>query len=169
MSTKPVARNTKMIKDYLTVLQDLAIWWEVYKTLECGKHHDKGHGISGSLSVCSVMYDSLLPHGLQPAWLLCPWDFPVKNTGAGCHFLLQGIFPAQGSNPCLLRLLHWQADSLPWGHLGSPLILIPDPYQMYVFQTFSPTLWILPHFLDRDFWSAKVFKLNLDAVLKCHI
>ena len=30
--------------------------------------------------------------------LLCPWDFPGKNTGAGCHFLLQGIFPTQGSN-----------------------------------------------------------------------
>ena len=33
--------------------------------------------------------------------LLCPWDFPGKNTGLGCHFLLQGIFPAQGSNPGL--------------------------------------------------------------------
>ena len=30
----------------------------------------------------------------------------------GCHFLLQEIFPTQGSNPCLLHLLHWQADSL---------------------------------------------------------
>ena len=28
----------------------------------------------------------------------------------GCHFLLQGIFPTQGSSLCLLRLLHWQAD-----------------------------------------------------------
>ena len=32
----------------------------------------------------------------QPARLLCPWDFPGKNTGEGCHLLLQGIFPAQG-------------------------------------------------------------------------
>ena len=37
----------------------------------------------------------------------------------GCHFLLQGIFPIQGSNWCLQRLLHWQADSLPLSHLGS--------------------------------------------------
>ena len=29
------------------------------------------------------------PHGLQPARLLCPWDSPGKNTGVGCHFLLQ--------------------------------------------------------------------------------
>ena len=36
------------------------------------------------------------PYGPQPARLLCPWDSPGKNTGIGCHFLLQGIFPTQG-------------------------------------------------------------------------
>ena len=49
-----------------------------------------------------VMSDSLWPHGLLPARLLCPWDFPGKNTTVGCYFLLWGIFPTQGSNPCLL-------------------------------------------------------------------
>ena len=49
--------------------------------------------------------------------LLCPWDFPGTNTGVGCYFLLQKIFLIQGSNLCLL---HWQADSLPLSHLGSP-------------------------------------------------
>ena len=39
------------------------------------------------------------------------------HTGVGCHFLLQGIFPTQGLN---LHLLHWQADSLPLSHQGSP-------------------------------------------------
>ena len=38
--------------------------------------------------------------------LLCPWDSPGKHTGVGCHFLLQGIFPTQGSNPGLLCLLY---------------------------------------------------------------
>ena len=51
------------------------------------------------------------------ARLLCPWNFPGKNTGAGCHFLLQEIFLTQGPNLCLL---HWQAESLPLSHLGSP-------------------------------------------------
>ena len=37
----------------------------------------------------SVMSDSLRSHGLWPARLLCPWDFPGKNTEVGCHFLLQ--------------------------------------------------------------------------------
>ena len=50
-------------------------------------------------------------------------DSPGNNTGVGCHFLLQGIFPIQGSNPSLLCLLHWQADSLPLHHLGSPILL----------------------------------------------
>ena len=40
-----------------------------------------------------------------------------ENTGVGCHFLLQEIFPTQGSNPCLLGLLQWQVDSLPLCHL----------------------------------------------------
>ena len=38
----------------------------------------------------SVMSDSSRPHGLQPTRLLCPWDFPGKSTGVGCHCLLQG-------------------------------------------------------------------------------
>ena len=35
----------------------------------------------------SVVSDSLRPHGLQPKRLLCPWDFPGKSTGVGCHCL----------------------------------------------------------------------------------
>ena len=38
--------------------------------------------------------------------LLCPWGSAGKSTGMDCNFLLQGIFPTQGSNPCHLCLLH---------------------------------------------------------------
>ena len=62
---------------------------------------------------CSLMSDSLQPCGLPPARLLCPWPSAGKNTGVGCHFLLWGIFPTQGSNWHLLHLLRWQAGSLP--------------------------------------------------------
>ena len=55
------------------------------------------------------------PLGLQPARLFCLWDFPGKNTGVVCHFLLQGIFLTEGLNPCLLP---WQVVSLPLCHLG---------------------------------------------------
>ena len=70
---------------------------------------------------CSLVSDSLWPHGLGPVRLLCPWNFPGKNTGVGCHALLQRIFPTQGSNWRLSCLLHWQVDSLPLCHLGSCL------------------------------------------------
>ena len=53
--------------------------------------------------------------------LLCPWTFSVKNTGVSCHFLLQGIILIHGANP-LLHFLHWQVNSLPLCHLGSPFI-----------------------------------------------
>ena len=49
----------------------------------------------------SVVSDSLQPHGLQPAKLLCPWDSPGTNIGVGSLSLPQGIFPTQGSNPGL--------------------------------------------------------------------
>ena len=52
--------------------------------------------------VASVMFDSVRPYRLQPARLLCLWDFPGKNTGVDCHAFLQGIFLTQGLNPCLL-------------------------------------------------------------------
>ena len=64
-----------------------------------------------NLSIClefsiNFMSDSLWSYGLQFSSLLCPWDFPHKNTGVGCHFMLQEVFPIQGSNPQLLCLLH---------------------------------------------------------------
>jgi len=69
---------------------------------------------------CLLVSNSLQPHGLQPAGLLCSWDFLGKNTGLSCHFLLQGIFLTQGFKLCLLCLLHWQEDSSPLCHLGIP-------------------------------------------------
>ena len=52
--------------------------------------------------------------------------FQAKNTRVDCHFLLQGIFLTQGLNPRLLRLPHWQTDSLPLtlSHLGSPYVCV---------------------------------------------
>ena len=40
-------------------------------------------------AAASVMSNSVRPHRQQPTWLRCPWDSPGKNTGVGCHFLLQ--------------------------------------------------------------------------------
>ena len=64
------------------------------------------------------------PAPSQPP-LLVPWDFPGKNTGVGCHFLLQGIFPSstQGSN---LGLLHCRQTLYCLSHYGSRLDSLTD-------------------------------------------
>ena len=61
---------------------------------------------------------------LQSCLTLCnpfPWDSPGKDTGVGGHALLQRIFLIQGSNLCLLSLLHWQGFSFPPVPRGTPL------------------------------------------------
>ena len=67
----------------------------------------------------SVVSDSLRPHELKATRFLCSWDFLGKNTGVGCHFLLQGIILSQGSNPHLLCLLHCRWILHPLSHQGS--------------------------------------------------
>ena len=76
-----------------------------------GDHVTYIHTCVHACSVASVMSDSLLPHVPYPIRLLCLRDFASKNTGVGCHTLLQGIFPTQGSNlhplHCRQILYHW--------------------------------------------------------------
>ena len=64
-----------------------------------------------------VLSDSLVTPRTITRQIPCPWDLPGKNTGVGCHFLLQGIFLTQGWNP---HLLHWQVDSFALSQQGSP-------------------------------------------------
>ena len=78
----------------------------------------------------SVVSDSLRPHGLHS-----PWNSPCQNTGVGSLFLLQGIFPTQGSNPGLLhcrqilnQLSHQGSPRiLEWGSLSLLQVDLPDP------------------------------------------
>ena len=110
----------------------------------------------GVCSICTVTSDSLRPHGLQPPRLLCPWNSPGKNTGVGCHFLLQvgchfllqGLLPSQGSNQYLLYLLLWQADSLPlgeWEALPSYVVV-----QMLSHARLFATPWTAAHQASRS-------------------
>ena len=69
------------------------------------------------LQLCPTLCDAM------DCRLLCPWDSPGKNTGVGCHAVLQGIFPTQGSNPQLLQLLHCRQILYPLSHLGSLALL----------------------------------------------
>ena len=60
------------------------------------------------------MSDSLWLCGLKPTSLLCPWVSLGKNAGVGCHALLPGIFPTQGSNQHVLHFLHWRWNLYFW-------------------------------------------------------
>ena len=74
--------------------------------------------------VLLLMFGFRKCHSVVSEFLVTPWTVdhqpgsPVRgilqawSTGAGGHFLLQGLFPTQGSNLHLLCLLHWQVASL---------------------------------------------------------
>ena len=61
------------------------------------------------------------PLGCRP---LCPWNSPGKNTGVGCHFLLQGDLPKPGIES-VLCLLHWQAGFLPLAPPRTQIFILP--------------------------------------------
>ena len=76
---------------------------------------ETGLGTTGVL-VAQSCPTLLRTHGQHPTRCLCLWDSPGKNTGMGCHFLLQGIFLTQGSS---LRLLHCRQVLYHLSHQGS--------------------------------------------------
>ena len=94
----------------------LTLWCKPVHMCVCvcarARAHAQAHVCAKLLQSCPTPCDPM------DSRLLCPWDSPGKNTGVGCHFLLQGIFPAWGSNRRLLCLLRWQADSLSLAPLG---------------------------------------------------
>ena len=95
----------------MTLLPSLKLWerWAVGPRSKCYEVTDLAFKaftvLTSEATISSSVAESCLT--LQPTRLLCPWDFPDKNTGLGCHFLLQEL------NLHLLYPLHWQADSLP--------------------------------------------------------
>ena len=85
----------------------------------------------------SVVSDSLGPHGLWHIRLLRPWDFPGKSAGVDCHFLLQGIFPTQESDP---GLPHCRQKLYRLSHQRSP-----DKELISCLQSYSIVpWWLLP-------------------------
>ena len=79
-------------------------WLKKKKILRCYWHHALFWLTCYALSyITSGVFDPVRPCRLQLTRLLCPWDFPGKNTGVDCHALLQGIFPTKGSNSGLLN------------------------------------------------------------------
>ena len=109
--------------------------------------------ISNLPSVCvrACMLSSVWlfgPHWLQPMSLLCPWDYPIKNTGVCCHFLLQGIYLTQGSNLIFLHILLWQTDSLPLSLLGS----LVNTYERRIWSVTAASVQFSCSFLSNSLW-----------------
>ena len=87
---------------------------------------------------CSVVSDSLRPHGLYS-----PWNSPGQSTGVGSLFLLQGLFATQGSNP---GLLHSRQILYQLSHKGSPKILKWLPYSIKE----KRIILMIPHYFPED-------------------
>ena len=90
--------------------------------------------------------------------LLCSWDFPGKNIGVACHFLLQWFFPTQGSNPGLphcrqtpYRLSHQGSHDQPRQHIKSRDMTLPSS-QSYGFASGHVWMWELDH---KESWPLK--------------
>ena len=106
--------------------------------------------------VTSVMSNSVRPHGRQPNMLPHPWDSPGKNTGVGCHFLLQWVKMKSESKvaqscptlydpmDCSLpgSSVHgiFQARVLEWGAIAFSEFWILSPFQIYDLEIFSVNL-----------------------------
>ena len=92
----------------MTVLDYNTLKWDILHFFAIIIINKTKHTCQACVSVCSVAKSclTLQPCRLQPDRLLCPWALPGKNTGVGCHFLLQEIFPTQQLNLRLLCLLH---------------------------------------------------------------
>ena len=98
------------------------------------------------VAVCSLSCVWLLqPHGQQPARLLCPWDFPGKNTGAGSHFLPKQIFLTQGPN---LGLLHCRQILYRLSYERSLKTTLLSNYRKWCHHGFSKWVKSTPHPAD---------------------
>ena len=90
------------------------------------------------------MSDSVQPHGRQPTRLPRPWDSPGKNTGVGCHCLLQGMKVKSESEV---------AQSCPT--LSDPMVCSPPGSSIH--EIFQARVLMLTHIHLPQFWSNAVF------------
>ena len=106
---------------------------------------------------------------------LYAWDFPNKNTGVGCFFLLQVIFLTQGLNLCLLL---WQVDSLPteppgklsltWGmDTELEIISVSKLSISILYHENIASLWLFCHSTWTKFW--KLVDITMRLTIKMHL
>ena len=102
-------------------------------------------------------------HGLGPARLLCPWDFPGKNTGVDCHFLLQGKLPNPGIKLKSPALAGGFFTNMPPGKPDNPLLsLFNLTFNLFQIWSYEASLRCLP----ASFWHPHHF-LSISLPLDC--
>ena len=130
------------------------------------------HVLCCAVPVASVVFDSLRPCGLPPTSLLSR-DSPGKNTGVGCHTLLQGIFPTQGLNPHLLRLLQgwlilycWAMGEAHRNHVRNSMIIIifkPQNLEISSYMAIGDTYRKFYRHGDSRFWNQNLKPARHDS------
>ena len=98
------------------------------------------------------------------ARLLCPWDFPGKNTGVGCQSLLQEIFPNQGSNP---SSLHCQFSSIQFSNSVVSDSLLPHESQYARPPCPLPTLGVHSNSCPSSWWCHPAISSSVVPFFSC--
>ena len=106
-----VQKDTSGFLLYIKLLQKEVPWDSLMP-----ESFSAGACCTKSLQLCLILRDPM-DHSLPAS---CQWDSPARNTGVGCHALLQGVFLTHGSNSRVLHLLPSQAGSLPLAPPGKP-------------------------------------------------
>ena len=123
------------------------IWWLINNT-EASPFVRDNNSIYTTVCMFSGSYVSNSCSPVAPK-ILSLWNFSVKNTEMGCHFLLQGIFPTQELNPGLLHLLHWLSGSFLLNHLGNKSlhnwVILKYLTWSLALGKFSLVMWIFSH------------------------
>ena len=143
--------------------------WEAVKDREAW--HATVHGVTESDMIERLNSKSIIRYMICNLYtrLLHPWDFPGKNTGMDCHFLLQEIFPTQGLNP---GLPHCRQILYQLSHQGSPErgIDIMNKSQessqeglqfSCTVKLVKPFLWILISFFVSHYHTGNEFQVKL--------
>ena len=125
----------------------------------------RASGTVPGMILCSLVQSCPALRNCSPPGFSVHRIIPGKNTGVGCHSLLQGLFPTQGLNP---GLLIWQADSLPLPHLGSSLAGGPwMNHKHHISFTSVPYCHAVEMYLSYIYRTQIVWKVGVIAMVIC--
>ena len=138
------------IKRWGSMSLPVETWWALWLSWGIKCHPHGWHCVTFWVGAHSVVSVSLRPHGLWPARLLCPQNFPGKDTGVGCHFFLQGI--SQTRDQIHVSCVSWTGRKIPYhwvtfldqGDKGHAALLLNSSLGVWGGKPEAATLWRSP-------------------------